>query len=231
MTDKVLPAVGTIRSEPPGVLEVADLVLRRGALRLGPVSFVLQPGEKVVLLGPNGGGKSSLLLALAGLLPSESGWVTRPAKLALAGDGLELSIDLTVQESLADAAALHGLRGEAVEAALADWHLDGARARPVGALSLGFRQRLGLALATIGKPSLLLLDEPGNGLDPEHQALLNGWLERDRDTAVLLVSHQLTALPTVASRGLLLAALDSGQIGLRHDGPLAALPSPWRVPA
>ncbi len=230
MTDKVLPPLGTVSSLPPGVLAVADLVLRRGALRLGPLSFVLQPGEKVVLLGPNGGGKSSLLLALAGLLPSESGWVTRPARLALAGDGLELSTELSVEESLLDAAALHGLAADAVATALADWHLEGARHRPVAALSLGFRQRLGLALATLGKPALLVLDEPGNGLDPEHQALLNHWLERDRDTAVLLVSHQLTALPKVATRGLLLAALDSGQIGLRHDGPLSALPSPWRAP-
>lgn len=209
-------------------LAVADLTLRRGQLRLGPLSFLLQRGEKVALLGPNGGGKTSLLLTLAGLLPASSGWVARPARLALAGDGLEQLTELTVQESLADAAALHGLAVGAVKQALDTWQLAGVSQRPVASLSLGFRQRLGLALATLAKPDVLLLDEPGNGLDPEQQQLLNDWLNRDRDTTVLLVSHQIERLPTCIERALLLAALDIGSIGLRHDGPISALPSPWR---
>ncbi|NQD35629.1 ATP-binding cassette domain-containing protein [Permianibacter sp. IMCC34836] len=225
MTETVVPGA---QAPSPDALAVADLVLRRGALRLGPVTFLLRPGEKLALLGPNGGGKTSLLLALAGLLPAASGWISRPARLALAGDGLEQLTELTVQESLADAAALHGLPAIAVSEALADWQLAGVAARPVGSLSLGFRQRLGLALATLAKPDVLLLDEPGNGLDPEQQALLNDWLNRDRNTAVILVSHHIERLPDCIERALLLAALDSGTIGLRHDGPVSALPSPWR---
>jgi ABC-type multidrug transport system ATPase subunit len=225
MMETVVPGA---QAPSPDALAVADLVLRRGALRLGPVTFLLRPGEKLALLGPNGGGKTSLLLALAGLLPAASGWISRPARLALAGDGLEQLTELTVQESLADAAALHGLPAAAVSEALADWQLAGVAARPVGSLSLGFRQRLGLALATLAKPDVLLLDEPGNGLDPEQQALLNDWLNRDRNTAVILVSHHIERLPDCIERALLLAALDSGTIGLRHDGPVSALPSPWR---
>lgn len=225
MTETVVPGAN---APSPDALAVADLVVRRGQLRLGPVTFLLRPGEKLALLGPNGGGKTSLLLALAGLLPAASGWVARPTRLALAGDGLEQLTELTVQESLADAAALQGFSVEAVTHSLAEWQLQGVRNRPVASLSLGFRQRLGLALATLAKPDVLLLDEPGNGLDPEQQALLNDWLNRDQQTAVILVSHQIERLPSCIERALLLAALDSGSIGLRHDGPINALPSPWR---
>lgn len=209
------------------VLAVADLQCRRGRLRLGPLSFLLRRGEKVALLGPNGGGKSSLLLALAGLLPLQAGWVSRPRRLMLAGDGLELLGELSVRESLADAAALNGLPTETIAVALSQWQLHGVAERPVQSLSLGFRQRLGLALATLVQPELLLLDEPGNGLDPEQQALLNHWLEHDNETAVLLVSHQLERLPRTIDRALLLADDGSGQTVLRHDGDRRALPAPW----
>lgn len=212
------------------VLAVADLHCRRGRLRLGPLSFLLRRGEKVALLGPNGGGKSSLLLALAGLLPLQAGWVTRPRRLMLAGDGLELLADLSVGESLADAAALNGLGDDAVARALSQWQLAGVARRPVQSLSLGLRQRLGLALATLPQPALLLLDEPGNGLDPEQQALLNDWLEQDRDTAVVLVSHQLERLPRTIARALLLGTDANGQTVLRHDGDRRALPAPWSNP-
>lgn len=209
------------------VLTVADLHCRRGSLRLGPLSFLLRRGEKVVLLGANGGGKSSLLLALAGLLPLQGGWVTRSPRLALAGDGLAQLNELSVGESLADVAALNGLPVSAVDAALRQWQLTALAHRPVLSLSLGFRQRLGLALATLPQPELLLLDEPGNGLDPEQQALLNHWLEQDQQTAVLLVSHQLERLPRNIERALLLASEADGRTVLKFDGDRRALPAPW----
>ncbi len=216
-----------VTSPAGAALTVADLQCRRGPLRLGPLTFLLGAGEKVALLGANGGGKTSLLLALAGLLPISAGWVTRPARLALAGDGLELLSELTVRESLDDAASLQGRSPADAEAALRDWQLTAVAHRPVASLSLGFRQRLGLALATIAQPAVLLLDEPGNGLDPEQQALLNDWLERDQTTAVLLVSHQLERLPRCISRALLLGGDDEGRTVLRHDGDRRALPAPW----
>lgn len=212
------------------VLTVADLQCRRGRLRLGPLSFLLRRGEKVALLGANGGGKSSLLLALAGLLPVHGGWVTRSPRLALAGDGLALLDELSVAESLTDAAALNGLPATAVDAALMQWQLGAVAHRPVLSLSLGFRQRLGLALATLPQPELLLLDEPGNGLDPEQQVLLNHWLEQDRQTAVLLVSHQLERLPRTIERALLLASEADGHTVLKYDGDRRALPAPWSTP-
>lgn len=212
------------------VLTVADLQCRRGRLRLGPLSFLLRRGEKVALLGANGGGKSSLLLALAGLLPVHGGWVTRSPRLALAGDGLALLDELSVADSLTDAAALNGLPATAVDAALMQWQLGAVAHRPVLSLSLGFRQRLGLALATLPQPELLLLDEPGNGLDPEQQALLNHWLEQDQQTAVLLVSHQLERLPRTIERALLLASAADGHTVLKYDGDRRALPAPWSTP-
>lgn len=219
-----------VASAAGAVLTVADLQCRRGPLQLGPLTFLLGAGEKVALLGPNGGGKTSLLLALAGLLPVTAGWVTRPARLALAGDGLELLSELTVRESLDDAASLHGRSPADADTALHDWQLTAVAQRPVAALSLGFRQRLGLALATVAQPAVLLLDEPGNGLDPEQQGLLNDWLERDQTTAVLLVSHQLERLPRSISRALLLGTEAQGRTVLRHDGDRRALPAPWGQP-
>jgi ABC-2 type transport system ATP-binding protein len=145
------------------------------ALALAPTDVEIRPGETVALIGPNGAGKSTLLSLLAGAVPlSEgslelrpalrSGWLPqRPGHYAR----------LTPRENLELFARLHreGDAAAVADGALARFGLpdDG---RTAGELSVGNRQRLSLALALLGDPQLLLLDEPTAALDPEQRELL-----------------------------------------------------------
>jgi ABC-2 type transport system ATP-binding protein len=145
------------------------------AVALEPTDVEIRPGETVALIGPNGAGKSTLLSLLAGAVPPSegslearpglrSGWLPqRPGHYAR----------LTPRENLELFARLHREHDAAAVAdgALARFGLpdDG---RTAGVLSVGNRQRLSLALALLGDPQLLLLDEPTAALDPEQRELL-----------------------------------------------------------
>jgi ABC-2 type transport system ATP-binding protein len=162
---------------PENVLLRARGVARRFGREqaLAPTDLVVTAGETVALVGPNGAGKSTLLALLAGALdPSEGeveardgvgiGWAPqRPAHYGR----------LTPRENLELFARLEGERDAAAAAArlLAAFGLpDGGR--PSGNLSVGNRQRLNLAIAFLGDPRVLLLDEPTASLDPPQRRQL-----------------------------------------------------------
>jgi ABC-2 type transport system ATP-binding protein len=170
------------------------LVTARGAARsfgarvaLQPTDFELRAGEAVALVGPNGAGKSTLLALLAGALEPTSGTVTRHGRLGWAPqrsaqygrlsprENLELFAQL---EDEPDAAA-------ATERLLAQFELptDGIVAAE---LSVGNRQRLNLAIALLGAPQALLLDEPTAALDPAYRDRLWRRLEELRAQGVAL---------------------------------------------
>lgn len=158
-------------------VEVRDLTVRRGAREvLHEVTFALAPGQVTGLLGPSGSGKTTLLRALVGVqrgvrgevrvlgLPAGSaplrhrvGYVTQAP--ALYGD-------LTVRENLRYFAALQGGAAAGADAVLEQVALTGHRDDVVDALSGGERARVSLASALLGRPELLVLDEPTVGLDP-----------------------------------------------------------------
>jgi len=226
-------------------LELKDLVFRySGAPAVRGVSLSLEPGDCYGFLGHNGAGKTTVMRLCLGLLRPQRGTVRifgidsmRQPQQARATVGALVEhpgfhLHATAHQNLVWLAQLQGLprRLAGAESArvLEQLGLAKAASSRVGTFSLGMRQRLGIAAALLGRPRLLLLDEPGNGLDPEGIADLRALLQQTRDegVAVLLSSHQLPELEGLCNRiGVLRegamvveGSLDTlrGQLATRH---------------
>jgi ABC-2 type transport system ATP-binding protein len=195
-----------------------DVTRRYGeALALAGVSLEIRPGELVGLLGPNGAGKTTLLNLLVGLRRPTSGLVEifggdprRAANRRLIGvtpQETGLPPTLRVGECV-DYVAAHFAdpidRGEL----LGRFGLDGLARRQTGGLSGGQRRRLAVALAFVGRPRLIFLDEPTTGLDVEaRHALWDGIRAFHADGGtVLLTSHYLEEVEALAQRVVVLGA-------------------------
>lgn len=148
-------------------LTVTDLACARGGVTvLEHVSFALPAGRALVLRGPNGIGKTTLLRTIAGLQPAVSGQVSMPPEaVAYAAHADGLKAVLTVAENLAFWAAIYGTPGGPVARAIERMNLSGLVHRQAQNLSAGQKRRLGLArLLVTGRP-LWVLDEPTVSLD------------------------------------------------------------------
>ncbi|GIF20699.1 ABC-2 type transport system ATP-binding protein [Actinoplanes tereljensis] len=187
------------------------------------VSFTCPPGTVTGFLGPNGAGKSTTMRMICGLTTPTSGTATIGGvpyrRLSNPGRQIGVLLDASAQhggrtgrEVLSLAAFTMGVRASAVRPALERVGLDATAARRrVRRYSLGMRQRLGLAHALIGDPSVLVLDEPANGLDPEGIFWMRGLLREfaDRGGTVLLSSHLLREVEAVADH---LVVIGNGRI-------------------
>ncbi|MCF2872190.1 heme ABC exporter ATP-binding protein CcmA [Octadecabacter sp. G9-8] len=165
------------------VLTVSDLaVARGGAPVLEGLSFSVAPGEALVLRGPNGIGKTTLLRTLAGLQPPIAGTVNFPEDTgAYASHADGIKAQLTVTENLAFWADVHG--ADLVDSVFEAFDLVDLRDRFAGTLSAGQKRRLGLArLGVIGR-DVLFLDEPTVSLDGFSVKMFASWL---RDTHLAL---------------------------------------------
>lgn len=158
-------------------ISVADLVVVRGERRaVDGVSFQVQPGQVTGVLGPSGCGKSTLLRSVVGVQIVTSGSVTvlgEPAGAPVLRDQVgyvtqapSVYADLTVGENLRFFAGVLGADRDSVEQALAAVDLRGETGQTVDRLSGGQRNRVSLAVALLGDPRVLVLDEPTVGLDP-----------------------------------------------------------------
>jgi ABC-2 type transport system ATP-binding protein len=168
----------------------------------------------IVLLGPNGAGKSTLLALLAGALPPSAGTVATPLPPAAVGWAPQRPAQyrrLSARENLALFARLLALDepAQAASELLAGFDLPDD-SRPAGQLSVGNQQRLNLAIAFLGSPRLLLLDEPTASLDPPHARELWERVGRARESgaAAIVATHLLDETPG-ADRVL---ALSDGRI-------------------
>ena len=152
-------------------LRVTDLSCARGGLPLiEGLGFAVAPGEALILRGPNGCGKTTLLRTLAGLQPALSGDIScPPEEMAYAAHADGLKSTLTVAENLTFWAAIHGQRG--IDAALGAMNLTDLTDRQAQHLSAGQKRRLGLARLMVTGRWLWVLDEPTVSLDAASVAL------------------------------------------------------------
>ena len=182
-------------------IEIRDLVVVRGGMQVLPgLSLDVGPGV-TGLLGPSGCGKSTLLRAIVGVQQVRSGTVTvdgEPAgsrglrdRIGYVTQAASVYDDLSVAENLRFFAGVLGVPGRGVDEAIAAVDLADQRDAVVGNLSGGQRSRASLAVALLGKPDLLVLDEPTVGLDPVLRRDLWTLFHRlaDGGTAVLVSSH------------------------------------------
>jgi len=196
------------------LLRVDRLSLRLGSADvLRDVSFSVETGASLAIIGPNGAGKTVLLKALAGVLPVSAGAIhwAGGVRIGYVPQKLDITRDVPITgvDFLHARLALTHDTTTAIADVLAsvDLSMDAA-ALPIGALSGGQFQRLLMAFALAGHPTVLLLDEPTAGVDEPGQARLNelvSRLQRERGMTVMLVSHDLSIVYRYATAVLCLS--------------------------
>lgn len=202
-----------------------------GITVLEDVTFSAEPGRVTVFLGPNGAGKSTMLRAILGIAHLTSGRATvggRPMRahehpMRMAGALLTpdaVHPKRTARGHLAVLAASNGLPARSVEDAIRLVGLGDIADLPAGQMSLGMRQRLGLATALIGDPAVVILDEPHNGLDVGAIRWLREVLRSlaDGGRTVLLCSHLMAEVELITDD---VVVLHQGRVVAA--GPLAEL--------
>lgn len=188
---------------------------------LQDVSFSVDKGNIVGLLGKNGAGKSTLMNVMTGYLPASAGAIMIDgvsidefpqqvkAKLGYLPEKPPLYEMMTVREFLTYAASLKGIPARAVSGA-ADQVIDqmgisDVNNRLITNLSKGYQQRVGIAQAMIGNPDILILDEPTVGLDPSQVVDFRRLLkEYGKDRIIIISSHILSEIAELCDRSLIL---------------------------
>ncbi len=208
---------------------------------LHDVGFQIGAGEIVGLLGPNGAGKTTLIKILTGYLQPDSGQatidgldvLTHPlevqARIGYLPENAPLYPELSVQAYLKMMADLRQIPPEQLQARISEavyaTGLAEHLTRPIGQLSKGYRQRVGLAQAILAKPRLLILDEPTVGLDPTQIVEIRHLIRRlAQHSTVLFSTHILPEVEALCDRVIILMR---GEV--KVDAHLAELASANRV--
>ncbi|SBT63730.1 ABC-2 type transport system ATP-binding protein [Micromonospora sediminicola] len=219
------------------VIELRELTKRYGGrVAVDGLTVQVRPGVVTGFLGPNGSGKSTTMRMILGLDAADHGealiggvrypdltWPLRTVGALL--DAGAFHPGRSGRAHLAALAASNDIPGSRVERVLRTVGLSDAAARRTGTYSLGMRQRLGVAVALLGDPGVLLLDEPVNGLDPEGirwiRDLLRGLAAEGR--TVFVSSHLIAEMALTADRlvvigqGRLLAETTVAALEAGHD--------------
>jgi ABC-2 type transport system ATP-binding protein len=193
-------------------IDIDRLTKRYGdTIAVDDLSFKVEPGRLVGFLGPNGAGKTTTLRALLGLIRPTEGAATVEGRafgdlddpahtVGAVLDGGMLHPGRSGRNHLRMLARAAGVPTSRVDELLGLVDLAGAADRRAGGYSLGMRQRLALASALVGNPSVLVLDEPLNGLDPEGIRWMRRFVRSFADAGgtVFLSSHLLGEVAAVA---------------------------------
>jgi ABC-2 type transport system ATP-binding protein len=218
------------------MIDVTDLAKSYGPVQaLRDVSFHVDGGEIIGLLGPNGAGKTTMMKILTGYLQPSSGTAVVDGldvltqalevqqRIGYLPENAPLYPELSVQAYLKMIAELRQIPADEQPAFLSEairaTGLEDYMTRPIGQLSKGYRQRVGLAQAILHKPKLLILDEPTIGLDPTQIVEVRHLIRRlAQRSTVLLSTHILSEVEAVCDRVIILM---NGQI--KADARLAEL--------
>ncbi|WP_239334485.1 ABC transporter ATP-binding protein [Frankia sp. CiP3] len=201
-----------VRRADESITQPASLILHNVTKRYGEISALagvdvaVVSGRMTGLLGPNGAGKTTLMAIAAGVLESTSGDVAKAPGLSVGYLPQQDNVYpmLTARENLRFVARAQGLPrrgiGPAVDEALAGVHLHDRADERASTFSGGMRRRLGFAAALIGDPTVLLLDEPTAGVDPQARALLLDLVRAQVESgkAVLYSTHLLAEIESYA---------------------------------
>ena len=197
-----------------------------GRTAVDDVTIHLRRGEIVGFLGPNGAGKTTTLRMITGYLPASSGSIKVAGydiftdsmkarrEIGYMPESVPLYEDMRVKEYLVFRAKLKGVKGAGVSSNV-DRVIDlctlgDVRSKLIGTLSKGFRQRVGLADAMVHKPSLLILDEPTNGLDPNQTRQVRSIISSlGSEQTILLSTHLLNEVEMICGRVII---IDKGRV-------------------
>ena len=197
-------------------IEVVDLKKFYGEqAALGGISFKVNTGEIVGFLGPNGAGKSTTMKILTGFIPSSAGKakicgfdveensIETRTRIGYLPEHNPLYLDMYVKEYLHFVAGIYRLDkvSQRVDEVIALVGLDREKNKKIGALSKGYRQRVGLAQAIIHDPDVLILDEPTSGLDPNQLAEIRELIKNiGRTKTVMLSTHIMQEVEAICDR-------------------------------
>lgn len=181
---------------------------------LNDVDLTVERGQIVVVVGGDGAGKTTLCRTLVGLQSSVAGEVTRPSRVGFQPASSGTWRDLTVLENLNLVSGAYSLDPEHARVRVAELlevtRLDSATDRLAGRLSGGMRQKLGVAMAVLSEPDLLILDEPTTGVDPVSRLELWSFITRSaREGRGVVVT---TTYVDESEKGDSVLALESGRV-------------------
>ncbi|MFN4123505.1 MAG: gliding motility-associated ABC transporter ATP-binding subunit GldA [Flavobacteriales bacterium] len=201
-------------------IEVSQITKVYGTQKaLNQVNFQVKPGEIIGFLGPNGAGKSTMMKIITCFLPQTSGSVKVCGfdvleqslevrrKVGYLTEHNSLYLDMYVREYLAFAAGLSGIKKTAkrVSEMIDTTGLGDEQHKIIGALSKGYRQRVGLAQAMIHDPEVLILDEPTTGLDPNQLVGIRNLIKNlGKAKTVMLSTHIMQEVEAMCSRVIII---------------------------
>lgn len=184
------------------------------------ISFSVKSGEIVGFLGPNGAGKSTTMKMITGFIPATSGEIlvsgmpvgtdqlNPKQKIGYLPENNPLYLDMYVREYLDFVAGIYKLsnRSERVDAMIDALGLEIEQNKKIGALSKGYRQRVGLAQAMIHDPEVLILDEPTSGLDPNQLVEIRELIRKiGKEKTLMLSTHIMQEAEAICDRVVILS--------------------------
>ena len=199
-------------------LKIKNLTKKFGEqVALSNININIEKNEIIGLLGANGAGKSTLMKSIVGGLKIDSGEilfnnkdittneVETKSKIGFLPENNPLYLDMFVKEYLQFVANIHKIPYENVEKVINLVGLTPEKSKKIKQLSKGYKQRVGLAQATIHRPDLLILDEPTNGLDPNQIVEIRNLIkEIGQEKTIIISTHIMQEVEALCSRVILI---------------------------